>query len=274
MNVFSNDFYNTVDSVESTLKSVELNVIEICNRSCSFCPRSDIELYPNSKYHMSLDTVKSIGSDLQEINYSGRISFAGFGEPLLYKNLPEAIKILKDKIHNVKLIEITTNGDFLTKEKIEELAIAGCHRLTVSMYDRDISKEINALSKNIDIQIAFKHCYEQRFELNLVNRVDIFKKENVLSRNARCNLPCYKMLIDYNGDVLICANDWDRQGIVGNVHAESIKNIWLGSTLTKYRKNLIDGFRGNLNPCKFCNIIGTIQGNESAEFFKSKYSSE
>ena len=68
--------------VLSTLKSVEINLIDICNRSCSFCPQSLLE-YTNKTAQMELTTLKNIATDLNNNNYAGRIGFVGHGEPLL-----------------------------------------------------------------------------------------------------------------------------------------------------------------------------------------------
>ena len=38
------------------LTTVEINPTELCNRRCSFCPRSDPSVYPNRSLHMSIQT--------------------------------------------------------------------------------------------------------------------------------------------------------------------------------------------------------------------------
>ena len=40
-------------SAISTLRMIEINPIEICNRVCEFCPRSMPELYPNKNLKTS-----------------------------------------------------------------------------------------------------------------------------------------------------------------------------------------------------------------------------
>ena len=43
---------------------------------------------------------------------------------------------------------------------------------------------------------------------------------------------------------------------MGNIMQEEIFKIWIGKTLTKFRKNLIKGERCN-KPCSDCNADGT-----------------
>ena len=260
-----------VSDLLSTLKTVEINPVDICNRTCSFCPRSDSKLYPNTKEKMSLDLVSKIATDLKDINYSGRISFVGFGEPLLYKSLVDAVKIVSGSVPRCKWIEINTNADFLSKELAEELRLAGCTNLTISMYDSDISKELTAKLKGIDLELTFKHCYQENFEISLVNRSDIILQKETGIYQEQCFLPFYKMFIDWNGDVLVCCNDWGRKGIIGNVNTSSIKELWLSKPMNTYRRSLRDGNRNGQDPCKYCNIQGTKYGKDSFDFFNKNY---
>ena len=39
---------------------IDLNPTELCNRTCSFCPRADSSLYPNQNLNISLDLCKKI----------------------------------------------------------------------------------------------------------------------------------------------------------------------------------------------------------------------
>jgi MoaA/NifB/PqqE/SkfB family radical SAM enzyme len=251
-----------VQSITDTLKTVELNVTELCNRTCGFCPRADPTIYANKKSKMLLTTISKIVADLDRINFSNRISFVGFGEPLLYKDILDAVRIVKQGLPNLIWLEINTNGDFLTNELLVELINAGCNQLTVSMYDSDISNHIIDMARPHTINLTFKHCYPNQFNLQLVNRTDILTKKELLNINNPCYVPFYKMFIDWNGDALVCNNDWGRTGIVGNVIDAGLLDIWLGDSMLNYRKQLQYN-RTNISPCQYCNINGTILGEDS-----------
>ena len=78
----------------SSLRSVQINPIDICNRKCVFCPRSDPEIYTSKNWVISEQTTQKIVDDLNEINFNGRVGFVGFGEPLLHKKLTRHIKLI------------------------------------------------------------------------------------------------------------------------------------------------------------------------------------
>lgn len=44
---------------------IELNINEICNRSCVFCPRVNPKIYPNQNIHMDLAIAESIKKHLK-----------------------------------------------------------------------------------------------------------------------------------------------------------------------------------------------------------------
>ena len=51
---------------------------------------------------------------------------------------------------------------------------------------------------------------------------------------------------------------------------QSLEEIWVGSTLSKFRKNLLEGKRCN-KPCSDCNANGTLLGQDHAKLWKSIY---
>lgn len=249
----------------TTLRNVEISAIDVCNRECSFCPRSD-DNYKNKKVQASLPMIEKIALDLHECRFTGRVSFVGFGEPLLYKNLCKAITIIKKFSPSVKWIEVISNGDYLTETRISDLEDAGCTNIIISMYDYDISEKLTKMFEKSNMTLTIKDCFNG---FSVVNRKDIMNKTDLLNINRPCYLPFYKMIIDSDGDAILCSNDWKRQGKVGNVFKETIQEIWLGENLEQYRRYLSNGLRSSCEPCKYCNINGLAFGEESFNVWKS-----
>lgn len=250
----------------SSLRSVQINPIDICNRKCAFCPRSDPEIYTSRNWVISERTTQKLADDLNDINFNGRVGFVGFGEPLLHKKLTRHIEILAQT--NSQWIDINTNGDYLTANKISEFADAGCTHIMVSMYDKDITNELIEMKGDTNIEIIPRHCYPERFELNLIDRKNNITADKIENITNVCHIPFYKMFIDWNGDALICDNDWGRKGVLGNIHVTSVKDIWFGDEIMSYRKKLLKGLRAEKSPCNTCNIKGTVHGKESFDTWK------
>ena len=254
----------------SSLMSIDFMVTELCNLTCSFCPRS--KGYPNLNLHMDLSIIEKVCDDLAKLHYQNRLVFCGFGEPLLYKHLTEAVRIARLKLPWQKNIQVITNGDRLTKSKMQDLYNAGVDKISVSMYDGPHQvKKFKNIFKGIDkSKYLLQHYYfgeEEDYGFSsLSNRAGYNFKDT--KRNRGCNMPFYAMNIHHDGNVLLCCQDWTKSVSFDNVMEKNIKDIWLNnSLLNKYRKLLQKG--RNINPCKGCNIEGNFFGNKSKEILRA-----
>ena len=77
------------------ISSIEISINGACNRRCFFCPREDETAYPNILQSLDLKIFKKLIKDLKENDFTGRISFSGFCEPLLTKNLNEYVSLIR-----------------------------------------------------------------------------------------------------------------------------------------------------------------------------------
>lgn len=254
---------------------VELSLIDVCNRACTFCPKVDPSIAPNTYQQMNRNLIDKVHDELKEIKYKGAIALCGYGEPLLHKD----IRYIVEKLSNVAPVEIITNGDVLSSKMLQNLYLSNVNKVLVSMYDgpHQIEK-FKKMAKNANVPdemlILRDRWYgaEQDFGVKLTNRSGTIKTGNQVDKEKyqKCYYPTYQLLIDWNGDVFICPQDWQRRRPMGNMMQESIFNIWIGKTMTKYRKNLLNGKRCE-SPCKECNAEGTLLGYKHAKIWNEIY---
>ena len=57
---------------------IDINITELCNRKCIFCPRANPDIYPNLNLNMSIKLAEKIGKELSDINYKGVVVFSGW----------------------------------------------------------------------------------------------------------------------------------------------------------------------------------------------------
>ena len=270
-----------VNDILSTFKNkpipswIELSLIDVCNRSCSFCPKSDPKVAPDTYQKMQLTLINKLCSELKEINYKGSVVLCGYGEPMLHKD----INIISKKLSEVSFVEIVTNGDTLNSKKIKELYANNVNKLLISMYDG--KHQIDKFNKmRIDAGVPDDfiilrdrwYDVEKDYGLKLTNRtgtVSIGDQEKV-GKYTKCFYPSYQFLIDWNGDIFLCPQDWQRRVTMGNMMQEHTFDIWNGKIMNKYRQNLINGKRDD-NPCKMCNAEGTILGKKHANAWNNIY---
>lgn len=67
-----------------------------------------------------------------------------------------------------------------------------------------------------------------------------------------CVVPFRQMYILYNGDVLFCGNDWKREVILGNVHKNSLREIWNSPYAVELRKTILEKRYDLIAPCSGC----------------------
>ncbi len=260
---------------------VEINESGICNRTCSFCPKSN-PLYPNEKIFVSKKLIYKLCRELSDLNYSGIFCFSGFCEPLLDKNIYSLVAIARDNLLDAK-IELVTNGDALNKKNMKKLFNAGLTTLLVSAYDgveqvsyfEDMAKDIGIDKRRVIIRPRYLP-QDESFGITLNNRSGMMAdaeykiKPLIKPMVRRCNYPFYSFFMDYNGDVLLCAHDWGKNMIVGNIEKSSFLDIWNGKKFNYARSKLIKGNR-ELSPCNVCDVDGTIMGNAHVKNWKENY---
>ena len=254
---------------------VELSLIDVCNRKCTFCPKYDEKVAPDTFQKMTRKIIDEIHDQLLEIHFSGTISLCGYGEPLLHKDIPYIVK----KLSNVSKVEIITNGDVLSSKRLQELYLADVSKVLVSMYDgpeqiekfKNMTKQANVPEDLVILRDRW-HGADKDYGLKLTNRtgtISIGKQDDV-GTFTYCNYPSYSVLIDWNGDVFLCPQDWQRRITTGNIMQTDFFEIWTGSAITKYRKNLLQGKRCN-SPCTECNAEGTVLGKSHASEWRKIY---
>lgn len=101
----------------------------ICNAACVFCP------YPTMKRKkgtMSMELFRKLIDETVNLPLIEHLTFTGLGETLLDKHLVERIRYARSKMPDM-MIDIYSNGTYLTKERIDELIDAGLSILYVSL---------------------------------------------------------------------------------------------------------------------------------------------
>ena len=216
------------DFPTSSLMIVDIMLTELCNRTCDFCPRA-VD-YPNLNLHMDLTLFSKICDDLSDIYYQNRVLLCGFGENLLYKNIFEAIQILRSKLPYNEYLQIVTNGDRLTKDTILKLYESGLNRIYVSCYDgieqvdhfQSLFDELNIDTNNYYFMHYYKPPEENYGFVHYSNRGGkLFNDTSYLNRG--CNSPSYAMQINWDGKVLLCSHDWTKSVICGDLNNEHLK---------------------------------------------------
>jgi len=83
---------------------------------------------------------------------------------------------------------------------------------------------------------------------------------------AACPYIFYIMVINSDGSVSLCVQDWSRGLVVGSAKEESVKSIWLGHRIDAYRLKHLEGCRSSdpiCGPCQ-CMSHGVTENIDSS----------
>ena len=256
---------------------IEISESGICNRKCSFCPRSD-PTFDEKKEFIKDSLHEKMCKELKDLNYSGTVRYSGFVEPLLDKNIYKLINMTRVYLSESN-IELVTNGDVLSKKRLEKLFDSGLNRILISAYDgKDQAKSFEKLCESLKLsekQFIVRHRYyskEENFGITLSNRAGMMEnaeyKIKSLSESLKqpCFIPSYTFFLDYQGDVLMCPHDWGKKIILGNLNKEKLIDIWFSNKSMHLRKSLNNSNR-NFAPCNVCDVDGTFMGKKNSEYF-------
>ena len=251
---------------------VDINPVELCNRTCFFCPRGHD--YPNTNEHMDISVSSKIAEELKTVDYDGSINICGNGEPLLHNNIYGLIESL-----NEFYVQIVTNGDRLDKNTVYNLYESGLNHISISLYDGEeqihkFGELFDGLGYGDDVY-SLRHYYKNS-ELDygmtgLNNRAGVIDFGDSKPADNPCYYMHYSVMVDWNGDVLFCLQDvYGKVRTFGNVNEVSILDIWSGDEMSDYRKLLMDS-RMNNTPCNECNVLGTRYGVEHVKLWRTLY---
>ena len=268
-------------------RNVELVEVEphaYCNRTCSFCPNSIIdrltikETFDAKLYEKLLD-------DLASIDYDRTLRLARYSEPMAHDHIYDMVARARRRLPRA-VLDIVTNGDYLTPAALARLVESGLSILRISVYMRRgvawspeaARAEIGRVGKRIGLEprwtdstansvgatftypglsiVAFSHNFDEvgydRGQLldKLVDRAYV--------RRSPCFLVFSNFTVDFNGKVMPCCNlrsDHPEHAgfVVGDLAAggTSIFDVYASPELTAWRRSLA-GVGDKAAPCTTC----------------------
>lgn len=282
-----NNYEIKKDIFKKNVQHIEIGISSFCNRRCWFCPNSLIE---RNKNNIELDEKLFIKllNELREINYSNELCLHRYNEPLYDINLLlKRIKQVKEYLPDCNIL-IYSNGDYLTREYLEQLKNAGVNILSISYYYDHLDKNIpfdvdNIIKPGMDkllkkLGLDYKVVYnnpEEAYILNLdydsmlviykatnfknvgSNRGGTIDNVKIITRKSQCFLPIFQVIVDYDGNYTPCCNirsdiEKHKNYILGNIKTDNVFDIFLNQKIINLRKQLLIDNRDKEDICAQC----------------------
>jgi MoaA/NifB/PqqE/SkfB family radical SAM enzyme len=257
---------------------VEIEIFSYCNRKCAFCANSYIDRQSKNIF-MPPKTFSKIIDELAVVNYEDLIFFAHYNEPLADRVILERLREAREKLPKATFY-LNTNGDFLTREYLDDLADAGLNQIFIMQYpspnkefsiveqERIIKKFADKLGLEYEnISCTNIRCFHPKLMIDICSpdikcfnsragSVDFLKNKNL--RTDPCRSPFMAVYIGYDGSVTpCCASRHDvpqhKDMIMGNVGEQTLFDIFMSHKWSLLRYQMKDFGAKKVYPCCVCN---------------------
>ncbi len=271
-----------LDILKENLRVIEIETFSYCNRQCWFCPNSFIDRH-TLNILMDENLYLKILNELKEIDYKDIITFSRYNEPFADRIILKRLKQARNILPKVQLYT-HSNGDYLTKNYLDEIARAGLNTLKWQYYlqkNEEFNPEkilnnmdkriknlnltyeiINKDSNSVNLKVNYPNIdieYQAlNFAQNGCNRGDTLDTISAYDRKSPCYVPFEALYIDYNGKVMPCCNlrsdiEAHNSFIMGDANKQTLAEIFTSNKMVNLRRNLI-GNSKKIAPCNSCSF--------------------
>lgn len=284
---------DAVDVIHNNIRlfsSIGIETASTCNRSCVFCPVSE---HKRNDELMSWDMIKKIVQDLVDLNYKKRVELYIYNEPTRDKRLHEIIAYVRLRLPRA-CIMINTNGDyFKDREAIWSYFASGLNQMQINIYcaadgkqtDPEKLKKAHAVARNrfhllqtwldelsVEQDVSlYQYLPSFRQAAQVIRKFGDYADgiHHISNRSGNasylplleeplekgCTKPFRFLNINWQGDSMICCNDFHGETNAMNVKESTLEEIWNCSEYHIYRLKLQNKDR-NMFLCKGCDFDG------------------
>jgi len=272
---------------------VDIGTTNLCNAECIMCPHSklkkmgtmDMKLYKKiidncKKLNIKIITLSFFGEPFLDKTIIERIKYAkGKGMSVaFYSNASLLTEDLANKIVDSGLDSISISFDGYSKETYEKIR----KKLKFDVVKKNILNLIETKRKmkknNPSINLVLVELEENKGEIkqfyrewkNKVDSINIINMRNWANdiqkkgtkesfhfnkkiKRKPCALIWQKMVVDWDGDVVLCCDDWNHSTVLGNLKKQTIEEIWKGEKLNKIREAHVNDEFDKVPLCSGCN---------------------
>lgn len=244
-----------------------------CNRKCGFCPVA-YNTRPNEL--MPLELMFKAFKELGSVKYRGRIEFYIYNEPLKEKgHLLDSVRLAR-KLVPKSCLMVATNGDYFKGlESIMELYNAGLNQILINCYSPGLYKKrvpwIESLPASVSRTLGVYSVNSYRSKsIEMLDKSDpdsfgsgIFRLVNRAGNipdyipalktpvSRMCVKPFRLLNINWQGNVLVCCQDYHGDVSYGNLLDKTLVELWEHPVMNAYRHSLLRKDR-SLPLCRSC----------------------
>lgn len=273
--------------------SIQLQIenTSTCNASCGFCPYPAAQRWGGT---MAMDLYKKILDEASGIDVITQVCITGLGEPTLDRFVVERVRYAREK-KPLAVIDLFTNGVYLTPAKFDALRDAGISSIQVSLnavnqeqHDQimGLKGKFDVVCSNIDYAVANRGLVN--LEVRAVINGDVFTRSDGYdfydrwgqrgkggygalitegnwagdNRTVRkfdpkeaCHRALSQIYIMYDGRVTTCCFDPSGAQVFGDLKKQTLREVYSSRPYLKFREAHNDGRAEEYDICRGCTRI-------------------
>ena len=190
-------------------KKVYIEITNICNLSCNFCPKTSRKL----KF-MDKESFEHIVKKIKP--YTEHVYFHLMGEPFLNKELSHFLEISKE---NQLKVNITTNGTLIREVKEILINAKALRQVNISLHSFEANEEQIDFNEYINDIISF--VKEATEKTNIICSLRLWNLDTRYSASNNLNIDIFELLeqeFELNCDLKECLKEKNSFKLKNNVY--------------------------------------------------------
>jgi len=271
-----------------------IELTSFCNYRCIMCPNQDLKKEDKGYMDFELfrKILTEMRGKVFEINLAHRgesllhpriIEAIELAKSMdfytrLHTNGSLLTEDISKKIISVGLDRLSFSFDGCDKQTYEKIRVGGNFEKTVNniLNFLEIKKETKSKKPETAIEVIYfgkesREKFSQNIETFKSNFCDLpldsivtkelhnwageIKKDALDKPTSVCPFPWNAMIINWNGNVMPCTQDFFGYYVVGNAGNSSIKSIWNSDKMIHLRKKLADKDVEEFETCSKCDRV-------------------
>jgi len=292
------------------LDNIIIGTTGLCNASCVHCPTNKPETEHVPRLPMTMRLYEKLLDGLGDHDVR-TFAFGLFGDGLLDPFINERVDLTLRRKPGIG-INVTTNGAAYSREKHKNLrdkiqsVNVHIESLQDDVYDHlmaplrlsRVLPKIDMILEDFGAKVILGLPVHKKSVLELENLTDYFLSRGgggvfflpLSNRTSEKTVfdelafaPFYQncksdilnnLIIDFDGKVLICCNDFSRKEVIGDLSSESLVQIVHGARRRKMREMLDGGQWACISTCKTCRWdsvpLSVLDGDAAVQRWKSE----
>ena len=162
-------------------------------------------------------------------------------------------KDVYEKIMVLPFEKVMANLEYFCKWLREHPLIKQELRVRVNtVKTRLVAPEVPEMTKRWEAEGFEMHVIDMDNRGDQLDMKDVGQEE--MKPNTTCRRPFHTMVLTWEGQAVLCCVDYKREVKLGNVHEQSVYEIWNGPWATRLRKEYLAADFTHLPTCATCKV--------------------